>query len=86
MTRILLTGFGPFDGAVANPSCEIARALDGLCASDFEIVGKVLLEGAEATYIDDLTNVALQGRCNVASIPVDRLDLTVEDGGVGAGL
>jgi len=39
---ILLTGFEPFDGAAANPSQDIARALDGRTIGGYRIVGAVL--------------------------------------------
>lgn len=42
MTRVLITGFEPFNGATTNPSQSIAQMLDGEVRGDIEIVGRVL--------------------------------------------
>ena len=40
--RILITGFEPFDNAAANPSQDIASALDGRTIAGHRVVGAVL--------------------------------------------
>ncbi len=42
MKRLLLTGFEPFGGDAANPSAEVARALDGEMIGNVRIIGEVL--------------------------------------------
>lgn len=42
MDTILLTGFEPFNGEAVNPSCEIARALDGAVLQGRRVVVRQL--------------------------------------------
>ncbi len=42
MTRVLLTGFEPFGGAVINPAQDIVRALDGWLPPGHQVRGVIL--------------------------------------------
>ena len=42
MTKVLLTGFGPFLNYTYNPSGEIAKKLDGKTIMNSRIIGKIL--------------------------------------------
>lgn len=40
MTRVLVTGFGPFGSVVDNPASRVARALDGEGRDGFVVIGR----------------------------------------------
>jgi pyroglutamyl-peptidase len=88
MTRVLLTGFEPFDGAVVNPSWEVARGLDGHTLGGAHIhalqlpcvFGRArseLWQALEAGHFDVLLSLGLAG--NRPDVTVERIAINVDD-------
>jgi len=88
MTRVLLTGFEPFDGDDLNPSWEVALALDGerlgnaLVQSQqlpcvFGSAREVLWRTLEAGHFDVLLSLGLAG--NRPDLTVERIAINVDD-------
>ncbi|MFX0108110.1 MAG: pyroglutamyl-peptidase I [Candidatus Hodarchaeota archaeon] len=81
MSKILITGFEPFDGYSLNPSAEIAKALNGYENGDSSVIGAVLpldYENAmeEFDKIIKKTNpeiVLCCGQANRATVTIERI-------------
>lgn len=88
MTRLLLTGFEPFDGDAINPSWEVARALDGQWLEAARVQAlqlpcvfgrarEVLWQTLEAGDFDVLVSLGLAG--NRPDVTVERIAINVDD-------
>ncbi|MDP3520164.1 MAG: pyroglutamyl-peptidase I [Hydrogenophaga sp.] len=88
MTRVLLTGFEPFDGDDLNPSWEVALALDGerlgnaLVQSQqlpcvFGSAREVLWQTLASGSFDVLLSLGLAG--NRPDLTVERIAINVDD-------
>lgn len=83
MTRVLLTGFEPFDGATLNPSWEVARALEGgtvtalLLPCEFGHARQRLWQALERGRFDVLLSLGLAG--NRPDVTVERIAINVDD-------
>ena len=83
MTRVLLTGFEPFDGDVLNPSWEVARALDGGLVTalrlpcEFGRAKELLWQALDSGRFDVLLSLGLAG--NRPDVTVERIAINVDD-------
>ena len=88
MTRVLLTGFEPFDGDAINPSWEVARALDGELPGGatvqalqlpcvFGAARDALWQALEGGRFDLLLSLGLAG--NRPDVTVERIAINVDD-------
>ncbi len=88
MTRVLLTGFEPFDGDPLNPSWEVARALDGQILGGarihahqlpcvFGAARDALWQALEGGQFDLLLSLGLAG--NRPDVTVERIAINVDD-------
>ncbi len=83
MTRVLLTGFEPFDGDVLNPSWEVARALDGGLVTalrlpcEFGRAKDILWQALDGGHFDVLLSLGLAG--NRPDVTVERIAINVDD-------
>ncbi len=81
MSKILITGFEPFDGFTVNPSEEIVKVLDDRKINQFSLVGLVLpldykkaLEIVETTIVKHKPEYVLCcGQANRAAISIERI-------------
>ena len=85
MSKLLITGFEPFDGFTINPSEEVAKTLDGQRIGRYDIVSLVLpLDYKKAL---DLLDYALDkhepkvvlccGQANRAVITIERIAINI---------
>ncbi|MDH4213440.1 MAG: pyroglutamyl-peptidase I [Candidatus Thorarchaeota archaeon] len=85
VSKILVTGFEPFDGFLINPSEEIAKALDGKKINQHSIIGIVLpLDYKNALNILDQAlhkhhpdYILCFGQANRAVITIERIAINV---------
>lgn len=88
MTRVLLTGFEPFDGDAVNPSWEVARALDGASLGGARVhalqlpcvfgqARELLWQVLAAEPVDLLLSLGLAG--NRPDVTVERIAINVDD-------
>lgn len=83
MTRVLLTGFEPFDGATLNPSWEVARGLGGesvtalLLPCEFGRAKDLLWQTLDGGRFDVLLSLGLAG--NRPDVTVERIAINVDD-------
>jgi pyroglutamyl-peptidase len=85
VSKILVTGFEPFDGFTINPSEEVAKTLDGKMIDQHSIVGLVLpLDYKNALDILDKAiekhqpdYVLCCGQANRAVITIERIAINV---------
>lgn len=92
MTRVLLTGFEPFDGDTVNPSWEVARALDGQVLDEarggariqalrlpcvFGRASEALWRALEGGDFDVLLSLGLAA--NQPEVTVERIAINVDD-------
>jgi len=83
MTRVLLTGFEPFDGDALNPSWEVARALEGgrvtalRLPCEFGRARESLWQALDGGHFDVLLSLGLAG--NRPDVTVERIAINVDD-------
>lgn len=88
MTRVLLTGFEPFDGDDLNPSWEVARALDGERLGNATVLSlqlpcvfgrarEVLWQTLASGHFDVLLSLGLSP--NRPDLTVERIAINVDD-------
>ena len=86
-SRVLLTGFEPFDGETVNPSWEVARALDGhgVCGALVRAVRLPCVFGGSLQVLDEALRrtrphlVLALGQASRAAIGVERVAVNLDD-------
>ena len=81
MNRVLIAGFGPFNGVIDNPSAAIAEALDGCIFNGAAVVGREMPVSHRRSI-----EVCAMARASVNPVAIlgigvalSRTDVTVED-------